>query len=161
MDRVALAERFFLTGDSAAENQLRNFMGEQSEDAIQVSIFYSSLARWKEAAAVLKMVEPPYNKDPWGTSPVYYYTLAYALKQAGDLNGATENRKKAQAAAGIVERFPYRRETAAPLEDAVKDNPSDTVARFNLACLFYYRGQKAKAIEQWQAILKPNQSLRL
>ncbi len=158
MDRVALAERFFLTGDSAAEDQLRNFMGEQSEDAIQVSIFYSSLARWKEAAAVLKMVEPPHNKDPWGTSPVYYYTLAYALKQSGDLNGATENRKKAQAAAGIVERFPYRRETVAPLEDAVKDNPNDTVARFNLACLLYYRDQKTKAIEQWQAINQINPS---
>ena len=38
---------------------LIDLMGAQSESAIEVSIFYSSLARWKEAAAILKMVEPP------------------------------------------------------------------------------------------------------
>jgi tetratricopeptide (TPR) repeat protein len=151
-DRVAQAERFFLTGDIAAESELRSLMGEQGEDAIQVSIFYSSLSRWKEAVAVLKMVEPPHNKDPWGISPIYYYTLAYAQKQTGDLTAAAENRKKAQAAADIVERFPYRAETVAPLEDAVKDNPNDTVARFNLACLLYFLGNKTEAIEQWELV---------
>ncbi len=157
-DRIADAERFFLTGDTAAEKELRSRMGEQSEDAIQVSIFYSSLARWKEAVAVLKMVEPPHNKDPWGTPPDYYYTLAYDQKQAGDAGAAAENRKKAQAAAGIVERFPYRRQTLAPLEDAVKNNPNDTVARFNLACLLYFREHQAEAIHQWQAVNRINAS---
>ena len=151
-NRVALAERYLLTGDAEAKNQLLNFMGEQSEDAMQVSIFYSSLARWKDAVAVLKMVEPPNNKDPWGTPPVYYYTLAYDQKQAADLIAAAESRKKARAAAGTVERFPYRRQTVEPLEDAVKNDPSDTVARFNLACLLYFRGNKKEAIEQWAAI---------
>lgn len=157
-DRIAQSERFFLTGDAAAENDLRRLMGEQGEDAIQVSIFYSSLLRWKEAVAVLKMVEPPHNKDPWGISSVYYYTLAYAQKQAGDLKAVAENRKKAQAAAGIVERFPYRSQTLAPLEDAVKDDPNDTVARFNLACLLYFRGDKAEAIQQWQQVSRINPS---
>lgn len=151
-DRIALAERYFLTGDAEAKSKLQDYMGEQSEDAIEVSIFYSSLERWKEAVAVLKMVEPPNNKDPWGTSPVYYYTLAYDLKQSGDLEAAAENRKKAQAAAGIVERFPYRSQTIAPLEDAVKENPNDAVARFNLACLLYFRGHQAEAIQQWKAV---------
>lgn len=151
-DRLAEAEKFFLTGDAAAENELRSRMGEQSEDAIQVSIFYSSLARWKEAVAILKLVEPPHNKDPWGTPPVYYYTLAYDQKQSGDLIAAAANLKKAQAAAGIVERFPYRRQSVAPLEDAVKQDPNDTVARFNLACLLYFRGHHRQAIQQWQAV---------
>ncbi len=157
-DRIAQAERFFLTEDAAAESDLRRLMGEQGEDAIQVSIFYSSLSRWKETVAVLKMVEPPHNKDPWGISPVYYYTLAYAQKQAGDLNAAADSRKKAQAAAAVVERFPYRSQTLAPLEDAVKDNPNDTVARFNLACLLYFRGHEAQAIQQWEAINQIDQA---
>ncbi|MBA2680577.1 MAG: tetratricopeptide repeat protein, partial [Ktedonobacteraceae bacterium] len=155
-DPVAHAERYFLTGDAAAKNELRNLMGGQGEDAIQVSIFYSSLSRWKEAVAVLKMVEPPNNKDPWGISPVYYYTLAYAQKQIGDLKGAAENRKNAQAAANVVERFPYRLQTQAPLEDAVKDDPNDTVARFNLACLLYFRGHEQEAIAQWQTVIQIN-----
>ncbi len=157
-DRVAQAERFFLTGDAAAEADLRRLMGEQGEDAIEVSIFYSSLSRWKEAVAVLKMVEPPNNKDPWGISPVYYYTLAYAQKQAGDRTAAAANRKKAQAAANVVERFPYRSETLAPLEDAVKEDPNDTVARFNLACLLYFRGNHTEAIEQWATINRSDPS---
>lgn len=157
-NRPAVAERYFLTGDAAAKSQLIGFMGEQSEDAIEVSIFYSSLARWKEAAAVLKMVEPPHNKDPWGTPPVYYYFLAHDVKQAGDANAAAEYRKKAQAAAGIVERFPYRRQAIVPLEDAVQDDPNDAVARFNLACLLYYRGRHKQAIEQWAAVNRINPS---
>ncbi len=157
-DRVVQAERYFLTGDSGARAKLLDLMGEQSESAIEVSIFYSSLERWKEAAAVLKMVEPPHNKDPWGTPPIYYYALAYDVKQSGDTTAASEYRKKAQAAAGIVERFPYRAEMEAPLADAVKDNPNDTVARFDLACLLYYRGHQAEAIQQWQAINQMNPS---
>ncbi|MEO6828189.1 MAG: DUF5107 domain-containing protein, partial [Acidobacteriaceae bacterium] len=155
-DRIANAEKFFLTGDASAQKELRRRMGEQSEDAIQVSIFYSSLERWKEAVTILKMVEPPNNKDPWGTPPVYYYTLAYDQKQAGDSNAAAGNRKKAQAAAANVERFPYRRQTIAPLQDAVKENPKDTVARFNLACLLYFRGDRTQAIQQWEAINQTN-----
>ncbi|MGC2512423.1 MAG: DUF5107 domain-containing protein, partial [Acidobacteriaceae bacterium] len=157
-DRVAQAEKYFLTGDTSAQKTLVDLMDAQSESAIEVSIFYSSLARWKEAAAILKMVEPPNSKDPWGTPPVYYYTLAYDLEQSGDPQAAAEFRKKAQAAAGIVERFPYRAETEAPLADAVKQNPNDTVARLNLACLLYYRGRQAEAIEQWQAINEINPS---
>ena len=157
-DRVAQAETYFLTNDAASRKTLIDLMGAQSESAIEVSIFYSSLARWKEAAAILKMVEPPNNKDPWGTPPVYYYTLAYDVEQAGDPQAAAEFRKKAQAAAGIVERFPYRAESEAPLADAVKHDPNDTVARFNLACLLYYRGQHAEAMEQWQAINQINPS---
>jgi tetratricopeptide (TPR) repeat protein len=46
----------------------------------------------------------------------------------------------------------------APLADAVKDDPNDTVARFDLACLLYYRGHQAEAIQQWEAINQINPS---
>ena len=151
-DRVAKAERYFLTGDATSRKTLIDLMGAQSESAIEVSIFYSSLERWQQAAAILKMVEPPASKDPWGTPPSYYYMLAYDLEQAGDSQSAAAYRKKARAAAGIIERFPYRAEMEAPLTDAVTHDPSDTVARFNLACLLYYRGQHTKAMEQWKAV---------
>ena len=155
-ERVAQAEKYFLTGDAAARDKLIELMGERSQSAMEVSIFYSSLARWKEAAAVLKMVEPPRNKDTWGTPPLYYFTLAYAVKQAGDARAAAEFRKKAQAAAGTVERFAYRAESEAPLADAVKEDPQDVQARFDLGCLLYYRGRKTEAIAQWEAINEVN-----
>jgi tetratricopeptide (TPR) repeat protein len=155
-DRVAQAEKYFLIGDEAVRDKLIELMGERTESAMEVSIFYSSLGRWKEAAAVLKMVEPPRDKDTWGTPPLYFYTLAYAVKQAGDAQAAAEYRKKARAAAGTVERFAYRAESEAPLADAVKENPKDTQARFDLGCLLYYRGRKAEAIEEWEAINQVN-----
>jgi len=155
-DRAAQAEKYFLTEDAAARDKLIELMGERTQSAIEVSIFYSSLARWKEAAAVLKMAEPPHNRDTWGTPPLYYYTLAYNVKQAGDARAAAEYRKKAQAAAGIVERFAYRAESEAPLADAVKEDLNDAQARFDLGCLLYYRGRKAEAIEQWEAINQVN-----
>jgi len=52
--------------------------------AIEVAIFYASLERWKEAAAVLKMVEPPHNQDPWGNAANLLLRAAYDVKQAGD-----------------------------------------------------------------------------
>jgi len=69
-----------------------------------------------------------------GTSPLFYYTLAYYLEQQGKPRRRGVE-KKAQGAAGIVDRFPYRRESEAPLRDAVRADPNDVVARFNLdAC---------------------------
>lgn len=157
-DRVAQAEKYFLTGNAEAKKTLLAEMGDQSEDAIEVSLFYNSLGRWKEAAAILKMVEPPHNKDPWGTPPIYYYALAYDVKQAGNPQAAAGYRKKAQAAAGIVERFPYRVGMEPPLADAVKNNPNDTVARNDLADLLYYHGHQDQAIQQWEAINRINPS---
>ena len=67
-DRVVQAERYFLTGDASAKTKLLDLMGEQSESAIEVSIFYSSLERWKDAVAVLKMVEPPQQQRSVGNA---------------------------------------------------------------------------------------------
>jgi tetratricopeptide (TPR) repeat protein len=59
---------------------------------------------------------------------------------------------KARAAAGHVDRFPYREESLAPLEEAVQLDPQDTTARFELACLLYFRGMPQKAIREWEKV---------
>jgi tetratricopeptide (TPR) repeat protein len=152
-DRPAVAERFFLTGDPAARTELQRLMGGQSQEAIDVSTFYRQVERWKEAAGILRMVEQD-NKDVWGTPPEFYYTLAYCLERTGDRAQAAEYRKKARAAAGNVDRFPDRQESEAPLEAAIQADPKDAVARFNLACLLYYRERHAEAIKQWEAAVQ-------
>lgn len=149
-DRIVYAERFFLNGDADAKRELLRLMGEQSQEAIDVAIFYGGVHRWREAAETLRMVEQG-NRDPWGTSPLFYYTLAYYLKQSGELAPAAEYLKKAQSAAGTVDRFPYRRESEAPLSDAVKADARDVVARFNLGCLLYFLERPDEAIAQWQS----------
>jgi tetratricopeptide (TPR) repeat protein len=93
------------------------------------------------------------NKDPWGTSPLFYYTLAYYLQQSGEVSQAAEYRKKAQAAAGIIDRFPYRTESEAPLLEAVKADTKDETARFNLGCLLYFLERPDEAIAQWESAI--------
>lgn len=151
-NRVAFAERFVLNGDSGAKAELLRLLGQQTQEALDLSLFYAGLDRFGEAATILRLVETG-NKDPWGTSPLYYYTLAYYLDRSGDAAGARMYRKRAQAARDVVDRFPHRRESEAPLADAVKADANDAVARFNLGCLLYFLERPDEAISQWQSAL--------
>ena len=108
--RLAQAERYFLTGDPPVKAELLRLMGAQSQEAIGVSGFYRNFRRWNEAVQILSLVEES-NSDPWGTTPVFYYTLAYCQRRAGSAEAAAESLKRARAAAGKVDRFPYREES--------------------------------------------------
>ena len=154
-DRPALAERFFLTSDAKPKAELLRLLGGQSQEALDLSIAYQKLRKWTEAVAILRLVEQN-NQDPWGTPPEFYYTLAYCLKHQGDTMEVPAYLKKARAAAGKVDRFPYREESEAPLAEAVAADPGDYVARYNLACLLYFRQRPAEAIRQWEAAVEAN-----
>ena len=152
-NRLAQAERYHLTGDPAVKAELVRLMGGQSQEAIGVSIFYRNLRRWSEAVEILRLVEKN-NRDPWGTPPEFYYTLAFCQRRSGRAAEASESLQKARAAAGKVDRFPYRQESEAPLAEAVQIDPKDNVARFSLACLLYYRERPEEAIHQWEAAIE-------
>jgi tetratricopeptide (TPR) repeat protein len=152
-NRLAPAERCFLTGDLAAKAELLRLMGGQSQEAIGVSVFYRDLWRWSEAVQILRLAQE-HNGDPWGTPPEFFYTLAYCQRRAGSAGSAAESLKRARAAAGKVDRFPYRQQSEAPLAEAVQIDPNDKVARFNLACLLYYCERPEEAIHQLEAAVK-------
>jgi tetratricopeptide (TPR) repeat protein len=151
------AERYFASADKAAERALLRMLGGQSQEAISVSSFYRQFGRWKEAVRLLRLVET-HNQDPWGAPPEFYYTLAYCQKRAGDAAGAETSLRKARAAAGNIDRFPYRDEAEPVLREAVATHPDDALARFLLGCLLYYRSQRPQAIEQWEAAVAANPS---
>ena len=149
-NRVVWAERYLAGKDDASRQQLLDLMGGQSQEAISVSVFYRRLERWKEAVQVMKLVGSG-NRDPWGTPPEYYYTLAELQDRAGEKAAAGQSRAKARAAAGVVDRFPYREETEPVLAAAVAADPNDALARFLFGCLLYYRDRQTEAIAQWEA----------
>ena len=155
-NRTALAERHSLGGDAAARKELGRLLGGQSQEALEESLFYSRLERWSEAAELLRMVETD-NHDPFGTPPEFYYTFAYYLKRAGASSEAAECLRKARAARGRVDRFPYRAETEAPLAEALKADPGDGLARFLMGCLLYHLERPAEAIEHWEAAVRADQ----
>ena len=149
-NRIVYTERYFMNGDPNAREELLRLTGGQSQEATDVAIFYESIHHWREAIEVLSVIEKN-NKDPWSTSPVFYYTLSYDLRQSGNSTSADEYIKKARAASSFVDRFPSRRESEAPLAEAVRLNPHDEVARFFLGCLLYSLERPNEAIAQWTA----------
>jgi tetratricopeptide (TPR) repeat protein len=143
------AERYLGKQDETGK-ELLNLTGAQTQDALDVSGPYRKLGRWKDAVAVLKLIEAK-KHDIWGTTPEFYYVTAYCLDKAGNGTQAGEYRSKARAAAGNVDRYPYREDSEAPLAAAVEKDAKDVVARFNLACLLYSMKRPADAIRQWEA----------
>jgi len=147
--RLVVAEKYFWTGDPGLHEELHRLLGGQSQEALELSWNYARIGRWKEAARILEIVDQD-SSDPWGTPPVFYYTLAHFQNQLGDSRTSAAALAKAQTAAGNFDRFPFRAETESVLREAIKRNAEDSVARFNLGCLLYHFGRPDEAIEQWQ-----------
>jgi len=155
--RVAQAERYFLDASPAAKAELLRLLGRQSQEALSTSLFYRDLGRWSDASRLLRLVQDN-NADPFGTPAEFYYSLAYCQRRAGDSGAADASLRKARAAVGKIDRFPFRPESEAPLAEAVKLAPEDGVAHYSLACLLYFLGRPAEAITHWKAALAANPS---
>jgi tetratricopeptide (TPR) repeat protein len=157
INRYAQAERWLLTQKSTDRAELLRLLGGQTQEAMALATLYQSLRQWADAARILQLAEET-KHDLWGTTPEFYYTLAYCQRRAGDAPRADASLTKARSSAGNVDRFPYRAESEAPLQEAVRLDPADVTARFDLACLLYYRGRQKEAIAQWEAAVsaKPN-----
>jgi len=155
--RVVQSERYFLDANPAAKTELLRLLGRQSQEALSTSLFYRDLGRWGDAARLLQLVDAD-NADPFGTPAEFYYSLAYCQRRAGDAAAVNASLGKARAAAGKIDRFPFRPESEAPLAEAVKLAPGDGVAHYSLACLLYFLERPAEAIEHWKAALAANPS---
>ncbi|MGI4852492.1 MAG: tetratricopeptide repeat protein, partial [Janthinobacterium lividum] len=156
-DRSAFAERYLRTGDAAAKREFKQRMGDQTQEALHAAQFYSDTERWTDAADILRLEAVP-NSDPFGTSSVYFYTLADDLDHAGDHSGAKAARESAKQTAAVVDRFPYLPSSEAPLRASLVADPNDALARYDLGCLLYSLNRKDEAVAQWQAAqaLQPN-----
>jgi tetratricopeptide (TPR) repeat protein len=146
----AAAERYLLTRDASAKTELERLLGGQSQEAIEVSLFYRKLARWKEALEILRLVEAN-NKDVWGTPAEFYYTLADCARRAGEDAASEEHLRKARAAVRNIDRFPYREESEVVLQEAAARDPGDWAALYLLGCLQYNLGKTKEAIRNWES----------
>ena len=149
-NREAFAERFLRTGDAEARDEFKRRMGDQTQEALHAAQWYSDIERWSDAAAVLTL-ERAKNSDPFGTSAVFYYTLAEDLSHAGDVNGAKAAREQARRSEAVVDRFPYLRSSEAPLRAAIAADPKDVLAHYDLGCLLYSLNRKEEGVAEWTA----------
>ena len=143
------SERWLWEQSQPAKSELLRLLGGQTQEAMETVVFYRRLGRWQDASRILQLVYQN-NRDPWSTTPEFFYTLAYCQRRAGDAAAADASLAKGQTAFGKVDRFPYRAESEAPLGEAVKINPNDGTALFSLACLEYFRGNPKAAIHNWE-----------
>ncbi len=150
--RPARAERWLLGGDAAAQGSLVRLLGGQSQEAMAATIPYRNFERWNDAVRILKLTQAN-NADPYGTPPEFWYTLAFCERQAGALGGGAASRAKAREAAANIDRFPYREESFAPLDQALGIDPNDAVARYARGCLRYFHNRPAEAIADWERAL--------
>ncbi|WP_263418111.1 DUF5107 domain-containing protein [Terriglobus albidus] len=149
-NRAAFAERFLRTGDADVKAELKRRIGDQTQEALHLAEFYSNAERWKDAAALLELEIPP-NADPFGTSSVFYYTLADAQDHAGDHSAAKASRAAAKRTEPVIDRFPYLRSSEAPLRAAIAVDPADVLAHYDLGCLLYSLDRKDEAVAEWLA----------
>ena len=152
-NRPAAAERMFLEPGAERNNFLVSLTGGQGQEALEVAYTYSELGRFAEAAEILGAVENS-GSDPYGKPAMYYYAKAYFHDRAGDRAQAAEYLRKATEHAGNYDRWPFRAESREVLSWTIRQDSTNSNARFLLGCLLYFEGDHDRAISLWEEVEK-------
>ena len=144
----------FLNGDVAAKQELLRLMGDQSQEAIDVATFYADHASLAMRPSMYSRWSKGRTAIPWGTSPLFYYTLAYYQKRAGDVaavTGIARRRRAPQTKSSIA--FPIAGRVK--LRWPRRWKPIHTIrwhASISVACSIR-SDRPEEAIAQWQAAI--------
>ena len=139
--RLAAAERYFLTGDPAAKAELVRLLGGQSQEARGIHVLSPAGDDGTTRHGSCELVERKQSRPLGHAARVLLHARLVRAPQRR-LHGRRRVLKKARAAAGNIDRFPYREDSEAPLAEAVSIDPNDAVARFALGCLLYFRASQ-------------------
>ncbi len=148
-NRWAIAELAGITGEDSLQVRLIGLIGGQAQEALELALVYRSLRLHERAIEILLLVRDG-KGELWGTPPIYYYTLASSYRALGDFGRASEFFSRGRGAGGNLDRFPFRRESLQPLSEALVNDPTDPVARFQLGCLLYFLERREEAIYHWE-----------
>jgi len=137
----------------------RKFVGEYDFEMLQASITFSEMGLVSEAAWILentciKGVED--NKKNF----LIQYHLAYLYSQIGDKQKSKDYLSKASASYHDY-IFASRPETMEVLEFAVKENPNDALAYYQLGNLYGNFGRLDEAAENWNKAVKLDSSMSI
>ncbi len=147
--RWATIELANLTGEDSLHARLAGYIGGQAQEAIELALVYRSLGQDSRAVEILELARDG-KGEVWGTPPIYYYTIASCYKALGQFKKAGEYFAQGRRAGGNLDRFPFRRESLQPLSEAVVNDPTDPVARFQLGCLLYFLERPEQAVFHWE-----------
>jgi tetratricopeptide (TPR) repeat protein len=135
----------------------RKYVGEYDFEMLGTGIFFSELGLQKEAAWLLEnaCIDGVGEKDQ---DPLIQYHLAFFNSQLGDQAKSAVFLSKA-ASNNRDYIFASRPETVDALQYAVKINPGDALAHYQLGNLFGNFGRLDEAAGEWESAVKINPAL--
>ena len=163
LDHLALYEnsRVEVTGEKAnriANVRFQDTIRDNPEAYLEIAADYVACGLWGEVSQLLTAAVDRSN-DGLSNYPTIHYYLAYAQAMSGDEKSAQKWLRSA-AACPRDYCFPFRLETLAVYDYAVKANPADASA-------WYYRGnllfdlQPEAAMQCWERAIAHNPQMGL
>ena len=158
-----LTPRFLLVVSGLNTDQqvkaIRDFVGEDDFEILEASLDFSRLGLEEEAIRTLEAgcVDPV---PPGNRNHLVFYQLGYLYHLAGNDQKAGEYLKKASSGYQdfINASLP---EMEATLQVALKMNPADAVASYQLGNLYANFGRLQEAEKQWRASVTSNGSMSI
>ncbi|MFV0331167.1 MAG: DUF5107 domain-containing protein [Dysgonomonas sp.] len=144
-------EKYLLTNDSKDLNELKELMRGATHPYIEYSLDFAGAGMYEEASQFLSYC----ITDKGNVYPMVYYTLGYFASQSGDTTKAKDYYVKASQMS--PDRcFPNRIEEVNILQDAMKVNPSDSLAPYYLGNFWYAARQYDEARSCWERSMELN-----
>ncbi|NDV93947.1 DUF5107 domain-containing protein [Dysgonomonas sp. 521] len=144
-------EKYLLTNDSKDLNELKELMRGATHPYIEYALDFAGGGMYDEASQFLSYCIT--DKD--NVYPMVYYTLGYFASQSGDTTKAKDYYAKASQMS--PDRcFPNRIEEVNILQDAMKVNPSDSLAPYYLGNFWYAARQYDEARSCWERSMELN-----
>lgn len=141
----ALAEQANVNGPDAA--RLKAAMNSDPENYLAVAAWYHSLGAWKSADAILQAEAA--NLPAADITPMVSYYLASDARHEGDDSRAEHHAREAAASRNVAV-FPNRVEDYSILVDALKADPEDAQAKYELGNFLFAHDRYDEAAKLWR-----------
>jgi tetratricopeptide (TPR) repeat protein len=138
-------EQYLLTNDTKDLNELKALMRGAIHPYIEYALDFAGAGMYEEASQLLSLCITDENN----VYPMVYYTLGYFASQSGNPEKAKEYDIKASQMSP-EKCFPNRIEEVNILQDAMKVNPSDSLAPYYLGNFWYAARQYDEATACWE-----------
>jgi tetratricopeptide (TPR) repeat protein len=147
LDVGAIAEAWLDDPSPANTQPLTDTMNQFPAMGLESAAMYQNAGLWQDGTAILnQMVDSAYDKSK--VPPLAYYYLGHFASQMNQPeNAAKDFQLAATAPPDLV--FPFQMEMVSVLEEAIKANPADAHAPYDLGnLLFDWQPDRAAAL--WQ-----------
>jgi len=152
-------EAIILDDPAKFASDTRKFVGEYDFEMLEASIVFSEIGLFREAAWILEN-SCIYGVEEENQNHLVQYHLAWLYSKAGDLEKSSEFLSKAsQNYQDFI--LASRPETVQVLEYAVKQNPDDALALYQLGNLSGNSGRLDEAARNWNKAVQLNPGMSI